>query len=87
MLTSIITFFLFFLGIAYDATPWIQAIPVAMAILGALILDLSWRGMALVPGVTLLMYLVYCLRHFGPYQAPILISVKSRTPIYNARYK
>ncbi len=40
---------------------------VAMAVLGALILDRSWRGVALVLGVTLLMYVTYCLQHYGPY--------------------
>ena len=67
LLTSMITFFLFFIGIFYDATLWIQAIPVAMAVLGALVLDRSWRGVALVLGITLLMYITYCLQHYGPY--------------------
>jgi hypothetical protein len=28
--------------------------------------DRSWRGVAIVLGVTRLMYITYCLRHYGP---------------------
>ena len=67
LFTSIIMFFLFWVGIANDDPLWLQTIPVTMAVLGALTLDRSWRGVAVVLGITLLMYITYCLRHFGPY--------------------
>ena len=65
--TALITLFLFWWGIAYEGPLWLQLIPIAVAALGALVADRSWRGVAIVEGVTLLMYVTYCLRHYGPY--------------------
>ena len=65
--TALITVIGFWWGIAYEASLWLQFIPIAVAALGALMVDRSWRGVAIVLGVTLLMYITYCLRHYGPY--------------------
>ena len=66
-LIVLITIFGFWWGIAYENPLWQQLIPVAVAVLGALTIDRSWRGVAIVLGVSLLMYITYCLRHYGPY--------------------
>ena len=65
--TTLITFILVYVRVAYEATLWIQFIPIAVAVFGALTIDRSWRGVAIVLGVTLLTYITYCLRHHGPY--------------------
>ncbi len=67
-LIALITVLEFWWGIAYKDPLWLQRIPVAAAALGALMVDRSWRGVSIVLGVTLLMYITYCLRHYGPYQ-------------------
>lgn len=64
--TSLITLILFYVGVFYELPLWLQLIPIAVATLGALMVDRSWRGVAIVLGVTLLMYITYCLRHYGP---------------------
>jgi hypothetical protein len=67
LFTSIVTFFLFLFGVYYGAMLWIQTIPVAMTVLGALVLDRSRRGVAVVLGeLMLLMYITHCLRRYGP---------------------
>jgi hypothetical protein len=63
--TALVTFILLYVGVFYELPLWLQLIPVAVAASGALMLDCSWRGVALVLGVTLLMYITYCLRHYG----------------------
>ncbi len=63
--TALITFILFYVGVFYELPLWLQLIPIAVAALGALMVDRSWRGVAIVSGVTLLMYITYCLRHYG----------------------
>ncbi|MDQ3182473.1 MAG: hypothetical protein M3Q62_02815 [Actinomycetota bacterium] len=64
--TALITLVLLWWGIAYENPLWLQLIPVAVAALGASTVDRSWRGVAVVMSVTLLMYVTYCLRHYGP---------------------
>ena len=66
-LIALATLFFFYAGIIYKASLWLQFIPIAVATLGALMVDRSWRGVSIVLGVTLLMYITYCLRHYGPY--------------------
>ena len=65
--TGLITFILLYVGVFYELPLWLQLIPIAVATFGALMVDRSWRGVAIVLGVTLLMYITYCLRHFGPF--------------------
>lgn len=43
-----------------------NVVAIAVAALGTAMVDLSWRGAATVLGVTLLVYIAYCLRDFGP---------------------
>jgi hypothetical protein len=66
-LTGLITLILLYVGVSYELSLWLQLIPIAVAMLGALMVDRSWRGVAIVLGVTLLMYITYCLRHYGPF--------------------
>ncbi len=66
-LTAVITLVLLWWGIAYESPLWLQLIPIAVAAFGALMVDRSWRGVSIVLGVTLLMYITYCLRHYGPF--------------------
>jgi len=63
--TGLITFVSLYVGVFYELPLWLQLIPIAVATLGALTVDRSWRGVAIVLGVTLLMYITYCLRHYG----------------------
>ena len=65
--TALITLVLLYVGVAYELSLWLQLIPIAVAMLGAVMVDRSWRGVAIVLGVTLLMYITYCLRHYGPF--------------------
>jgi hypothetical protein len=66
-LTGLITLISLYVGVYYELSLWLQLIPIAVAMLGALMVDRSWRGVAIVLGVTLLMYITYCLRHYGPF--------------------
>jgi hypothetical protein len=66
-LISFIALLFFGLGVLYDPALWIVLIPIVLATFGALTIDRSWRSVAFVLAITLLMYIVYCLRHFGPY--------------------
>jgi hypothetical protein len=66
-LIALITVLGFWWGIAYEDPLWLQLIPVVVAALGAMMVDRSWRGVSIVLGVTLLTYITYCLRHYGPY--------------------
>ncbi len=64
--TALVTLVLLYVGVFLELPLWLQLIPIAAATLGASMVDRSWRGAAIVLGVTLLMYITYCLRHFGP---------------------
>ena len=64
---ALLTFLFLYMGIIYKMSLWLQLIPIVWAALGALTVDRSWRGVAIVLGVTLLMYVTFCLRHYGPY--------------------
>jgi hypothetical protein len=66
VLTALTTLILLYVGVFYELSLWLQLIPIAVAALGALMVDRSWRGVAILLGVTLLMYFTYCLRHYGP---------------------
>ncbi len=62
--TALITLILLYVGVYYELSLWLQLIPIAVAMLGALMVDRSWRAVAIVLGVTLLMCITYGLRHF-----------------------
>ena len=64
--TALVTLILFYAGVFYELSLWLQLMPIAVAALGASMVDRSWRGASILLGVTLLMYVTYCLRHFGP---------------------
>ena len=64
--TASVTLILFYAGVFYELPLWLQLVPITVAALGASTVDRSWRGASILLGVTLLMYVTYCLRHFGP---------------------
>jgi hypothetical protein len=64
---ALLTVLFFYMGLFYEMSLWLQLIPIVWATLGALTVDRSWRGVSIVLSVTLLMYVTFCLRHYGPY--------------------
>jgi hypothetical protein len=64
--TTLITLVLLYVGVYYEMPLWLQLVPIVVAMLGAVMVDRSWRCVTIVLGVTLLMYITYCLRHYGP---------------------
>jgi hypothetical protein len=66
-LITLAALFFFYAAVVGEDPLWMLLIPITIAVLGALTIARSWRGVAIVLGVTLLMYIPYCLRTYGPY--------------------